>query len=407
MKDTITDQTSPDSATRRISRFDVQTVISDGAAVRSLTSPFSGLEKYDDHLTEDNGHKVSSRVKTLRIQESDFTHPDLNLKRLASSSRKPYYNGNTISSMQSVGQMSQLSSSLPKVNLDSNEEITTLVITGLERLPQKDFASEVRAILDIGTFIKEATFMLDLDGTDLDDILNTILDAVFANSSKPHNVIASGSNTASPNTNNVPEVDGSRASPLISTTHSVEPRNALGQIASYARQNNSKLDLEKLVAEAKKSLLFEVQFQDHKYQRLAKTIKGVSMLDDECLSTDQTWVCAMCSLNSIHKRYLALARLANPVNLGRSSEEIRLIVLVITPTKEKETKSDIEVGRTIATILLDPEFRASIMYAGDDAEVKSLFWSRAKQLSLLQTSQVRRLSNMPQHLQMDEEMVRI
>ncbi|KAF5403287.1 hypothetical protein PHET_03485 [Paragonimus heterotremus] len=287
----------------------------------------------------------------------------------------------------------------------SEEMTTTLVITGLERLPQKDFVSEVRAILDIGTFIKEATFLLDLDGTDLDDILNTILDAVFANTSKPHNVILSGSNTASPDPNNVPEMDGSRASPLISTTHSAEPRNALAQIASYSRQNSSKLDLGKLITEAKKSLLFEVQYQDHKYQRLAKTIKGVSMLDDECLSTDQTWVCAMCSLSSIHKKYLALARLANPVNLGRSSEEIRLIVLVITPTKEKGTKSDIEVGRTISTILLDPEFRAAIMYARDDTEVKSLFWSRAKELSTQQSSQVRRPSNMPQHLQMDEEMV--
>ncbi|KAF6772156.1 hypothetical protein AHF37_09076 [Paragonimus kellicotti] len=179
----------------------------------------------------------------------------------------------------------------------------------------------------------------------------------------------------------------------------------LTQGKTNSRQNSSKLDLEKLIAEAKKSLLFEVQYQDHKYQRLAKTIKGVSMLDDECLSTDQTWVCAMCSLNSIHRRYLALARLANPVNLGRSSEEIRLIVLVITPTKEKGTKSDIEVGRTIATILLDPEFRAAIMYAGDEIEVKSLFWSRAKQLSTQQTSQVRRPSSMPQHLQVDEEMV--
>ncbi|KAF7242845.1 hypothetical protein EG68_10389 [Paragonimus skrjabini miyazakii] len=141
---------------------------------------------------------------------------------------------------------------------------TTLVITGLERLPQKDFVSEVRAVLDIGTFIKEATFLLDLDGTDLDDILNTILDAVFTNSSKSHNLIVSSSTTASPDPNNAPELDGSRASPLISTTHSIEPRNALAHIASYARQNSSKLDLEKLIAEAKKSLLFEVQYQDHK-----------------------------------------------------------------------------------------------------------------------------------------------
>ncbi|KAF6772155.1 hypothetical protein AHF37_09075 [Paragonimus kellicotti] len=101
------------------------------------------------------------------------------------------------------------------------------------RLPQKDFVSEVRAILDVGTFIKEATFLLDLNGTDLDDILNTILDAIFTNSSKSHNLIVSGSNTASPDPNNALEMDRSRGSPLISTAHSAEPQSAIAQVASY------------------------------------------------------------------------------------------------------------------------------------------------------------------------------
>ncbi|CAH8669582.1 unnamed protein product [Heterobilharzia americana] len=129
-----------------------------------------------------------------------------------------------------------------------------------------------------------------------------------------------------------------------------------------------------------------------RYQRLAKTIKGVSLTDNDCLSTDQGWICAMCSLRSIHKRYLALARLSNPVNFGRSSEGTYLIVLIITPTKEKGTKSEIEVGRTFATILADPEFRQEILFANNENEVKLLLWERAQQLAVQQSTNRRRSS---------------
>ncbi|KAM3174475.1 hypothetical protein ACTXT7_010470 [Hymenolepis weldensis] len=87
-----------------------------------------------------------------------------------------------------------------------------------------------------------------------------------------------------------------------------------------------------------------------------------------------------CSLKHIQKRYLALARLAYPVNLGRSNEGTQIILLVISPQKEKKTKSDIELGRTFATILSDLEFRRQLIFAQNEEEVKALLCARAHEL---------------------------
>ncbi|KAL5964501.1 Sodium bicarbonate transporter-like protein 11 [Taenia solium] len=95
---------------------------------------------------------------------------------------------------------------------------------------------------------------------------------------------------------------------------------------------------------------------------------------------DQSWICALCSLKNIQKRYLALARLAYPVNLGRSNEGTQIILLVISPQKEKKTKCEIELGRTFATILSDLEFRRQLIYAQDEEEVKALLCARAHEL---------------------------
>uniref|UniRef100_A0A1I8F7N3 MOSC_N domain-containing protein n=1 Tax=Macrostomum lignano TaxID=282301 RepID=A0A1I8F7N3_9PLAT len=83
------------------------------------------------------------------------------------------------------------------------------------------------------------------------------------------------------------------------------------------------------------------------HQRLAKTIKSISVVDSEGLITDNSWLCTMCSLNGVQKRHVAIARLSTPVNLGRSSEGVSFILLVVTPTKEKGTKSDIELGSDV------------------------------------------------------------
>lgn len=41
-----------------------------------------------------------------------------------------------------------------------------------------------------------------------------------------------------------------------------------------------------------------------------------------------------CSLPSLAKRHVAIARLKHAANMGRNSHEVRFFVLVVTPSKE-------------------------------------------------------------------------
>ncbi|KAK4474654.1 hypothetical protein MN116_001787, partial [Schistosoma mekongi] len=281
---------------------------------------------------------------------------------------------------------------------DQDESPTTLILSRLEKLTLKDFASEVRANLDIDMFIKEATLLLDLNGSTLEDIISSMIEAIFDN--RPI-VDSTASTTASPTAVIIPpsspsspdDTDSNQWSRTSATiTSGFGPKVNFSITGTSDKTNVSKSDIESMKLEAKNSLMMQISYQGYTYQRLAKTIKGVSLTDDACLTTDQSWVCAMCSLRSIHKRYLALARLNNPVNFGRSSEGTYLIVLIITPTKEKGTKSEIEVGRTFGTILSDPVFRQELLFATNENEVKLLLWDRAQQLAVQQSTDRRKSS---------------
>ncbi|CAL8102420.1 unnamed protein product [Calicophoron daubneyi] len=293
--------------------------------------------------------------------------------------------------------------STPHIGLrDPIETPTALILSRMERLPLKDFAAEIRAGLDIDTFIKEGTFLLDLDASNLDEILEKTLLAVFSDHQQQRVPLAMPSpnnlNDQSDTVNS--NLDSNQLSKTSASTVFFTNRSNSSRPAGFEKSIDPKIDLATLVADAKKALLVEISFEDHAYNRLAKTIKGVSIMDDDGLATDQSWVCAMCSMNCIHKRCLALAKLATPVNIGRSNEGTCLIALIIAPTKEKGTKSEIEVGRTLATVLSDPEFRTSLLYANTVDEVKSLLWARAQELAAEQETHRRRSSNMAYAMQL-------
>jgi len=44
-----------------------------------------------------------------------------------------------------------------------------------------------------------------------------------------------------------------------------------------------------------------------------------------------------CTVSSVQKRHVAIARLRSPANLGRTSQEVWFIILVVTSTKEVKT----------------------------------------------------------------------
>lgn len=78
---------------------------------------------------------------------------------------------------------------------------------------------------------------------------------------------------------------------------------------------------------------------------------------------------------------MIVARFKHPVNMGDNAHEVRLFMLIVTPSKDKGTKNTLETGRTFATMLTDANFRQRLLEARGDTEFKSLMMVRAQQLS--------------------------
>ncbi|PAA94733.1 hypothetical protein BOX15_Mlig030243g1 [Macrostomum lignano] len=250
-----------------------------------------------------------------------------------------------------------------------DETLPCLVVSRLEKIPLKDFSSEIRANLDIERFLKEATLLLDLEGDNIESIIDRMLQSIFKADIEAH-----GSNHHHHHHHNQ-----HHQHPVSAAAQADQAATSTGAAAADGGDPNDAA-LEAKVQDAKKTLFLQASWMDYSYQRLAKTIKSISVIDSEGLITDNSWLCTMCSLSGVNKRHVAIARLSSPVNLGRSSEGVHFILLVVTPTKEKGTKSDIEIGRTFATILADADFRQRLMLAESEDEFKSMMQSHAQDL---------------------------
>lgn len=78
---------------------------------------------------------------------------------------------------------------------------------------------------------------------------------------------------------------------------------------------------------------------------------------------------------------MIIARFKNPINMGPEARDVRLFVLIVTPSKEKATKASLETGRTFATILADHSFKQSLLDAPNETEFRALMVVRAQELS--------------------------
>ncbi|XP_037070908.1 LOW QUALITY PROTEIN: sodium bicarbonate transporter-like protein 11 [Pollicipes pollicipes] len=122
------------------------------------------------------------------------------------------------------------------------------------------------------------------------------------------------------------------------------------------------------LAEAK-----SVVFVHDSVTQLAKTIQGTcSSPDGDVLDYDQTWVVAMCTLPTLQRRHMAIARLKHPANFGRTAKQVKLFVLVLVPSKEKGTKNALETARTFATIIADLDVRQRLLEAHAEHEFLQL-----------------------------------
>ncbi|XP_076371246.1 solute carrier family 4 member 11-like isoform X2 [Tachypleus tridentatus] len=198
-----------------------------------------------------------------------------------------------------------------------------------ERLPMKDFGAEVRASMDVDQFLNQAVLLLDVQETTLEGIVDRMLQKVL---------------------------------------DTKEPTFC--------------------ITEAKAGL-----FTHDSMHILSRTIQGTYISEGGGFDYDQSWICAMCSLPSLQRRHVAIARLKAPANMGRTSHEVRFFILVLTPSKEKGTKNALETGRTFSTIFADMEFRQRLLEVHSEVDFNNILLKHAQDLGNEQSSQNKRLGN--------------
>ncbi|ESN99082.1 hypothetical protein HELRODRAFT_107158 [Helobdella robusta] len=184
----------------------------------------------------------------------------------------------------------------------------------------KDFAAEIRAHLDVEHFLNQAQLMLDMQENNMSEILDVMLKHLLGDEE--------------------------------SATAYIEAKKVL-----FTRDAGW--------------LLFV----------LAKTIQCTCSTFCGSYDYDPSWVCVLCTVSSVQRRHVAIARLRNPANFGRTSQEVLFIILVVTSTKEKGTKTALETGRTFATLFADVDLRLRLLGARNEQEFKQLMWEHMKDLA--------------------------
>ncbi|KAL4235909.1 hypothetical protein ACF0H5_004299 [Mactra antiquata] len=66
-------------------------------------------------------------------------------------------------------------------------------------------------------------------------------------------------------------------------------------------------------------------------QILSKSISGTIK---HGMDYDQSWACILCEIPILNRRHVVISRLANPVNLGPTQQDVQYIILVAASTKE-------------------------------------------------------------------------
>jgi sodium borate transporter 11 len=112
--------------------------------------------------------------------------------------------------------------------------------------------------------------------------------------------------------------------------------------------------------------------------KLADVIQG---LEDEKYGSnvlDPTWIVVMATLPGIGKRKIAIARLKDQINFSPQAASVNFVILVVSSTDEKVTKSAVETGRTMATLFGDSDLRHELKYCMDEDLFRSILIKHAE-----------------------------
>lgn len=82
-----------------------------------------------------------------------------------------------------------------------------------------------------------------------------------------------------------------------------------------------------------------------------------------------------CNINQVSRRYMILA------TFPRQTRGLKLLMLIVAPSNDKETKSDLETGRTFATMFREADFRRKLLDAKSEHMLKGLVVLRSRELS--------------------------
>ncbi|KAI3386102.1 hypothetical protein SNEBB_011307 [Seison nebaliae] len=201
----------------------------------------------------------------------------------------------------------------------------TLVHGRFEHVPMKDFHAEIRGGLDVRAFLSTAVVMLNVPDHTLDRLIGVLVDRIY----------------------------------------------------QMARERDDTFDL----TEVRNAF-----FVEHDVHMMKRWVQGVTHSENGW-SYDHSWICIMSEAKSIQKRYVAIARMKKPVNLGKTCQDVVFIILVLTPVKEKETKNSLETARTFATIFSDMEIRNKLLQAVNAHEFAVIIGQNADRLGDLQSQQ--------------------
>ncbi|KAK6173066.1 hypothetical protein SNE40_016597 [Patella caerulea] len=211
-------------------------------------------------------------------------------------------------------------SSVSNINYDDmfiDESGMTLIYSKHEKVPLKDFSNEIRAAMDVKKFLKNTVLLLNLDKSNMDEIIDDMVKKMLQGAE---------------NTNSIDQA---------------------------------------------KSALFTHDF----VHQMSRTLQSTSISEGGGFDYDQNWVCAMCSIPSIQSRHVGIARLSIPANLGNTAQEVYFVIVILTPTKEKGTKNELETGRTFATLFSDADFRLRLLDANTEEQFKKLLEQQTHDLS--------------------------
>ncbi|XP_048774701.1 solute carrier family 4 member 11-like [Ostrea edulis] len=247
-------------------------------------------------------------VATLTCQASDNHHLSPSQRKCSVFGSRSTISGIKFDDPYVEDGKSSDRTSWKSADSDDDESGLTLMYSKHEKLPMKDFSMEVRASMDVQNFLKKTVLILDLNKVSLDEIIDEILHKLLDSSGSKHSFD--------------------------------QARSAL--------------------------------FTHDCVHQLSRTLQCTSISEGGGFDYDQNWICALASIPSIQSRHVGIARLHHPANLGTSSQEVHFVIVVLTPTKEKGTKNELETGRTFSTIMSDPELRMKLLEANTEPEFKKI-----------------------------------